>query len=360
MGSLLPKGIKKHFSPMDHRLSRLHILVLMPYGGCNCRCAMCDYWKGDPGEKTMLTPEDLAGQMDGFRSLGIRWILLSGGEPLLHPDIRALCGMLRTLDVKLSLLTNGLLLVQQSSAVLECFDEVIISLDGSPEVHDRIRGVPGAFEKMAEGVRALKTRDEKFKITGRCVIQKMNFADFARIIDAAHQIGLDSISFLAVDVSAPAFNHPGPLNDARRDRLLLSDKDIGDFRRLLTRTTVSHGEDFRTGFIVESPSKLRHLGHYFTALRTGGKFPHHRCNAPRVSAVIEADGAVRPCFFHPPYGNIHDAPLERIINASGALAFRKNLKIRKNPVCRRCVCSLYLSPADMRETYPVSGAEGKA
>jgi radical SAM protein with 4Fe4S-binding SPASM domain len=64
------------------------------------------------------------------------------------------------------------------------------------------------------------------------------------------------------------------------------------------------------------------------------------CNAPWVSAVVETDGTVRPCFFHRPIGNLGDQSLEDIINSKSALDFRKELDIPNNPICNRCVCSL--------------------
>jgi radical SAM protein with 4Fe4S-binding SPASM domain len=64
------------------------------------------------------------------------------------------------------------------------------------------------------------------------------------------------------------------------------------------------------------------------------------CNAPWVSAVIEMDGAVRPCFFHPAIGNQRDATLESVLNSAQARNFRENLVIQEDPICRRCVCSL--------------------
>jgi hypothetical protein len=65
------------------------------------------------------------------------------------------------------------------------------------------------------------------------------------------------------------------------------------------------------------------------------------CNAPWVSAVWEAGGDVRPCFFHPPIGNTAAATVEEIVNGPAAVAFRERLSVVDDPICRRCVCSLY-------------------
>jgi radical SAM protein with 4Fe4S-binding SPASM domain len=64
------------------------------------------------------------------------------------------------------------------------------------------------------------------------------------------------------------------------------------------------------------------------------------CNAPWVSAVVEVDGSVRPCFFHRPIGNITSSPLEEVINGEAAQEFRQSLDIENDATCRRCVCSL--------------------
>jgi MoaA/NifB/PqqE/SkfB family radical SAM enzyme len=58
-----------------------------------------------------------------------------------------------------------------------------------------------------------------------------------------------------------------------------------------------HAEEFRTGFIAESPQKLRRILQYFSAIHGRAPYPAVRCNAPEFSAVIDAQGRVQPCFF---------------------------------------------------------------
>ena len=61
-------------------------------------------------------------------------------------------------------------------------------------------------------------------------------------------------------------------------------------------------------------------------------------------SVIEADGSVRPCFFHSKLGNIRDTSLSDLINSPDSISFRKDLDTAANPICKKCVCSLNLSP----------------
>jgi Fe-coproporphyrin III synthase len=63
-----------------------------------------------------------------------------------------------------------------------------------------------------------------------------------------------------------------------------------------------------------------------------------------VSTVIEADGTVRPCFFHAPVGNIRNDSLEKILNSKQSIRFRKELDMDSNSTCVKCVCYLNLPP----------------
>jgi radical SAM protein with 4Fe4S-binding SPASM domain len=95
------------------------------------------------------------------------------------------------------------------------------------------------------------------------------------------------------------------------------------------------------GFVAESPAKLRRIVQHFRAYWGETESTAPRCNAPWVSAVVEWDGTVRPCFFHAAIGKATiETPLFDVINSAVAVDFRRNLDVASNEVCRRCVCSL--------------------
>ena len=96
------------------------------------------------------------------------------------------------------------------------------------------------------------------------------------------------------------------------------------------------------GFVLETPDKLRRIVDHFRAHRGLGPHQAPRCNAPWVSAVVESGGDVRPCFFHGPFGNLSGVTLGAVLNGPQAIAFRENLRVAENPICQRCVCSLYV------------------
>ncbi len=277
-----------------------------------------------------------------FRKLNVRCVVLSGGEALMHGNLWALIRSLEPLNARIVLLSTGLLLERFAEEVVAHCDEVIVSLDGSPQVHDGIRNVPRAYERLAKGVAALHALDARLRVTGRCVIQKANFRDLSRVVDTAESLGLRQISFLAADVSTEAFNRPDGWPQERVDSVALSPAEVDELERLLADNRERLAAAARRGFIAESYSKLMAIASYYRALNGNGEFPAVRCNAPWVSAVVEADGAVRPCFFHSAYGNLNDADFEQTLNSTAAVRFRQNLDVGSNPICRRCVCSLNL------------------
>lgn len=333
--------VKRYLTLKTNIIHTLPIVILMPHSRCNCRCLMCDIWQAN-NKKQELSREQLAHHLVTFRTLNVQWVVLSGGEALMHSNLWTLCALLKELDIRISLLSTGLLLKKHAAAVVEWCDDVVVSLDGSPAVHDTVRNVPRAFERLAEGVAALRQIEPSFRITGRCVLQQQNFRDLPNIITTAQSLGLDQISFLAADVSSTAFNRPNPWPDERVAGVALSCQEVAELAQILERTIEQKAADFSSGFIAENPEKLRRLAHYYAAINGDGEFPETFCNAPWVSAVIEADGTVRPCFFHPKLGNIHEQPFDAVLNSPDAIDFRRELNVKTNETCRKCVCTLSL------------------
>ena len=91
--------------------------------------------------------------------------------------------------------------------------------------------------------------------------------------------------------------------------------------------------------MAPGPARLRSFAHYYRAHLGQGPFPRVDCNAPWASVVIEAQGDVRPCFFHPAVGNLRKRPLTDLL-ADAMPAFRRGLDVATNATCQRCVCTL--------------------
>lgn len=324
-------------NPTD-RIAELPVLVLNVHSRCNCRCVMCDIWKREASSE--LRAVNLQRHRESLRRLAVRWVVLSGGEPLLHSDLGALCAFLRDLQIRLTLLTTGLLLIKRASEVAEWFDEVIVSLDGPAAIHDAIRRVNGAFQLIQSGAARVRQFRSGMRITARTTVQKANHRHLRETVAAAKSIGLDGISFLAADLTSEAFNRTLLWPLERQSEVGLTAAEVQALEDDIETLIIHGAQEIQTGYIAENPSKLRGIVNHFKAHLGHSRQRSPVCNAPWVSAVVESDGSVRPCFFHRPVGNIHQADLEDIVNGDTALAFRASLNIEENPTCRCCVCSL--------------------
>jgi MoaA/NifB/PqqE/SkfB family radical SAM enzyme len=317
-------------------LDSLPVLILNPHSRCNCRCAMCDIWKTTNAQE--ISVEDLKRQLESIERLQVRWVVFSGGEALMHSDLWSLIELLRERQIRITLLSSGPLLGRYAASLVKSVDDVIISLDGPPAIHNSIRGVPGIFEITAVGIAAILERDPNFRITARCTVQRSNFRHLRDTVDAARGLHLNSVSFLAADVDSTAFARPDGWPIEKKAAVGLNFAEIvaleSEIEALISRGECRH-------FVCESPAKLRRIGRHFRAIL--GEIPPvaPACNAPWNSAVVEADGTVRPCFFQPAIGHLKSGkPLDQILNAPEAIGFRDSLDVATNPICQKCVCSL--------------------
>jgi len=302
---------------------------------------MCDIWR--LREKQELSLATVESQIESLRELNVKWMVFSGGEPQLHSDLAAIARPIRNCGIRLTLLTAGLLLASRAREAVDLFDDIIVSLDGPAEIHNAIRGIPNAFERLRKGIESVRALSSEIPISGRCTVQKLNRQHLRCTVRASQGLGLDSISFLATDVTSEAFNRPGGWNASRQQTVALTSSEVAELNQELEALIRECQDELRNGFIAESTEKLGKIVFHYRALLGETEFVAPRCNAPWVSAVVEANGNVKPCFFHPAFGNLSEASLTAVLNKPSAIAFRQRLNVAENPVCKRCVCSLYRS-----------------
>lgn len=345
-GGSMPVELTSSLRPtltLPHKLHSLPILLLNVHENCNCRCFMCDIWKRPPGAE--LDSEIFTRHHDSIQALGVRQVVLTGGEPLLHSNFDALCSFLKSCGVRVTLLSTGLLIAKHAESIAAGVDEVIISIDGPEAVHDQIRRVKRGFDLIRLGVSELRRHRPNMPIQARSTVQRANFAFLRETVTAAMRIGFDSISFLATDVSSHAFNRELIWPGERQNEVALSSSEIAGLDAEIELLIDQFSVEIASRYIVESPAKLRRIARRFREHL--GELPPESplCNAPWVSAVMEIDGSIRPCFFHRKIGSVVSVSLEEAINSEEAQEFRRTLDVARNPTCQRCVCSLNYSRA---------------
>jgi len=264
-------------------------------------------------------------------------VLLSGGEPLLNPEWASIAQTLRSKGLKVWLLTSGLALAKHAGRAAALFESITVSLDGTDSgTYAAIRGLD-AFHKVCEGIQAAAAHGVPPVI--RVTLQRTNYRQLPAFVDLAKDLGAQRVSFLAVDVANPhAF---GRTDDFVSD-LALRPEDLPQLEQILDSMNQDYREDFRSGFIAESPGKLRRVLQYFTAIRGLGLYPPVRCNAPEFSAVIGATGRVQPCFFisGPSDAQIR-ADFPSALNSRGMVALRADIRAGARAECKTCVCSMW-------------------
>lgn len=320
-----------------HGITTMPVVVISLHEACDCRCVMCDIWK--IREPQAIPIAKLHQQLQSFDSLGVRWVVFTGGEPQRHPHFSDFASALKCRGIRVTLLTAGLELEEHAQEIASAVDDLIISLDGPPDVHNQIRRVPRAFERMASGFDAVRKFRPEIPIRARCTVQVANHRSLCATVECARQNRFASISFLAADLTSDAFNRPSGWTALRQSSVALNPNQLCALDSEIESLIATYGCE---GFVVETAEKLRRIVLHFRAHLGQVPAAAPRCNAPWVSAVIEAGGQVRPCFFHAPIGNIYRQTVAEAVNSSEALRFRAELDIATNPTCRRCVCSLYV------------------
>jgi MoaA/NifB/PqqE/SkfB family radical SAM enzyme len=299
---------------------------------------MCDIWKRPRGSE--VAPAELMRHRESIAALRVQQVVLTGGEPLLHSNFEAICAFLKSCEVKTTLLTTGLLLLKRAETVSNWIDEIIISLDGPETVHDGIRRVHRGFDLIGRGIAAVRQLSPGMPVHARSTVQRANFTHLRETVAAAQRLGFDSISFLAADVSSSAFNRELVWPIERQNEIALTRSEVDVLEREMDLLMEQYRAAIEERYIVESPEKLRRIVRRFRE-HTGDLAPESPvCNAPWVSAVMEVDGSVRPCFFHRKVGSTATHSLQDAINSEDAQHFRKTLDVAGNATCRQCVCSL--------------------
>ena len=242
----------------DPPVTALPLVTLHLTDRCNSRCVACDYWRN--GGRDVST-DSISRLLPSLVELGTGTILISGGEPLLHRQWVDIASMLRESGMRLWLLTSGLSLAKHATRVAQLFDAITVSLDGTGrEMYASVRGLD-AFDVVCEGIRAAAGAGVAPSV--RVTVQRANYAALSGFVALARQLGARQVSFLAADVSNP--NAFGRSVGFQAD-VALGPADLVRFDAALTALERDHAADFRSGFIEESPRKLRRLLDYYTAV----------------------------------------------------------------------------------------------
>lgn len=292
---------------------------------CNSRCKICNIWKKE--SKDELTIAEISKFFK--KSNKFSWIDVSGGEIFLRKDILDIIKIILTNCKDLYLLhfpTNGLLpgLIEKRVKEIIALKPkkliISVSLDGPPDLHDKLRGVPLSWEKSIETYKRLK-KIKNVEVYFGVTLSSYNTGKFEEIYRSVKGvIGNISYKDFHVNIAHSSEHYYG-------SKLKQSPKEIiSDIRSFIKLRGIPHSPVF----FLES----RYLRLISKFLKTG-KTPLP-CKALTSSCFINAQGEVFPCsLFNKKLGNLRDFDydLEKIWNLKKT---KETLKRIKNRQCTDC------------------------
>ena len=159
---------------------------------CNLSCLHC-YSKAELDSVDTLSTKKIMDTLPKLKENGVKFLIFSGGEPLTRHDIYDIAGRCKELGIVTYLSTNGLY-VKKSNAekILETFNYIGISIDGSQKVHDSFRGLEGSFDASMKAVELLNSYG-KTKVGIRFTITKDTYDDLEFIFELAEKHNIPKV-----------------------------------------------------------------------------------------------------------------------------------------------------------------------
>jgi radical SAM protein with 4Fe4S-binding SPASM domain len=162
---------------------------------CNLRCVHCysdSMAMQYPGE---LTWEQMQAVVEDLAAYQVPSLLLSGGEPMIHPRFFDLVDLATAKGLKLTISTNGTLITPEKAALLKAANVayVGISLDGIGEIHDQFRRKEGAFDAAVRGFKNCHEVDQKTGL--RLTLTRHNVENITQILDFIEDHEIQRVCF---------------------------------------------------------------------------------------------------------------------------------------------------------------------
>ncbi len=322
---------------------------------CSLRCGICGQWGVAgyvPGQAARRGPglplADWRRLVAEIAREGPAHVLVRGGEPFLHRGFIPLLESIRAAGLPASVDTAGTELEEHARSIARIGDlHLTISMDGPPEVHDRARGVPGTFERVERGLRALRKEVEaagtRVSLSRCCTIGPDSYRTLGELPDVARRLGVRVVTvvpycYLAPDVlrahraavealgdgcpAAPGFERAAPGVDPAV---------VVDQLRLFRE---------RLDGIEEDPYMPLQPDEY-VAWFSDPRAPVglDRCGSVERVIDIQPDGDANFCVDLADYriGNVRDHTIAELWRSERAERFRARVRQERLPGCVRCV-----------------------
>ncbi|MFH0916495.1 MAG: radical SAM protein [bacterium] len=290
---------------------------------CNARCAACLWRYAESDDRQAadaeLTTADIAWLYRQAAEAGICQLVLWGGEPLLREDIEDLLRLASSAGLSTILMTNGWFLPDLWPALRDLVRTLMLSLDDVGEDHDRLRGLPGLFNRLDSFALGLRDDPLRPRLLVNTVLSRLNPGALRRVAPVAKHWGA-GLYFCPMEI--------GELQSGgfvvRHGGLALSEEEL--------RQAADLARELRAaGYPLQATNK------YLRLLREDPALRAFSCRLPHAVLTVLPDGSFRDCRRRDvPLGNVrdfrrYDIPLSHLYRQP-----RYREMLREAPYCNVC------------------------
>ncbi|WP_457571510.1 12,18-didecarboxysiroheme deacetylase [Desulfovulcanus sp.] len=311
---------------------------------CNLKCVHCYARAVAPEGEDEISTEQAKQIIDDLAAYGAPVMLFSGGEPLVRQDLTELAHYAVGKGMRAVISTNGTLITKEKAKELKDvgLSYVGISLDGGEEIHDRFRGVPGAFKKALQGVENCQA--EGLKVGLRFTINKRNASEIPKIFQILNDMEIPRVCFYHLVYSGRGselikedLNH----QETREMVDLIMDEtrklfEAGKPKEVLTVDNHADGPYVYLRLLKENPKRAEEV-YELLQFNEGN-------NSGRGIGCISWDGSVHADQFwrNHTFGNVLERPFSQIWDDPNIELLAK-LKNKKAYVKGRCASCRFLN-----------------
>jgi MoaA/NifB/PqqE/SkfB family radical SAM enzyme len=317
-------------------------ITIMTTDGCNLHCKMCHFANNqNPGYQINRIGKM---PMEIYRKLmdevpGYPIVSLTGGEPLLHPEVVEMVAYAKHYGRFCSLTTNGWMLEKYAQELCDAnLDVLVVSVDGPQEIHDHIRGAR-SFEHISSGLDMLLSKPRRPIVFVNMSISNLNFDQMVTMFEMAQNWRVDSLNFNHLWFQTPEMVKASysQFPEFEADEVTWGiDPGLVDTGMVADQLDIIRRRSQFSAFIVNQIPDLnrKEIATWYREPERFVKYTSTRCAWIRMK--VWPDGSVKPCRQWE-VGNVMQTHALEVWNGNKFQGFRRLLAERDVlPICARC------------------------
>lgn len=293
---------KSFFAP---QIPIVHIIK-----NCNSACVMCDCWKNKKLE--YHSKEELKKVFKSLSERGAISIMVSGGEPILHPELEGIIDIIHHNNMKVQLNTNGILLRNKDFLFTKNIEALVVSMDGfNKKDYKSVRGVD-KFETVCENIKYFKEKSPNTVVGLRVTLTKYFFANIDILLELCLNLGIDHVGFSPLDVTTESFSR---IMNNEKSKALVNDllpdikfieNTLKDLRNCQSEIFILINNAYQDNIFSWPVETFIKCLEYYKRIILEREFEddNEPCKFPYFSLLVDYDGSVKSCFYSNAYSTI--------------------------------------------------------